>query len=211
MKISVSLLIVFLFLIACNNKKEKKDTPAIKIPAIDSSSMVRPERTVNPYVPVDVSPMDMSYYPADYPKLKMTNSGIKPPYARVVYSRPHLQGRSLFKDVLKYGEPWRLGANEATELDLYTDATIQGKKIKAGRYILYCIPEKDSWAISFNSNIDSWGLHPDESKDIARFVVPSKQANNSVEFFTMAFEKTNGIIELVMAWDNVEARLPFIF
>ena len=77
--------------------------------------------------------------------------------------------------------------------------------------ILKTIPEKNNWAISFNSNIDSWGLHPDESKDIARFVVPSKQTNNSVEFFTMVFEKTNDVIELVMAWDNVEVRLPFIF
>ncbi len=211
MRIYFPLLIVFIFFIACNHKEEKKDTRIIKIPTIDSSAMVKPERTVNPYVPVDVSPMDISYYPADYPKLKMTNSAIKPPYARVVYSRPHLQGRSLFKDVLKYGEPWRLGANEATELDLYTDATIQGKKIKAGRYILYCIPEKDNWVISLNSNIDSWGLHPDESKDIARFVVPSKQTKNSVEFFTMVFEKTNDAVELVMAWDNVEARLSFIF
>jgi hypothetical protein len=211
MKVFSSLLIVLLFFSACNTKEEENSTPVTKTPVIDSSALARPERTVNPYTPVDISPMDMSYYPVDYPKLKMTNSAIAPPNARVVYSRPHLQRRSVFKDVLKYGEPWRLGANEATELDLYTDAIIQGKKIKAGRYILYCIPEKDNWTIILNSNIDSWGLHPDESKDIARLVVPSKQTNNSIEFFTMAFEKTNGIIELVMAWDNVEARLPFVF
>jgi hypothetical protein len=211
MRVLILLLVVSYFAVSCNAKEEKKDSTVIKIPGIDSNSMIRPEKAVNPYATVDASPMDMSYYPADYPKIKMSNSSIVPPYARVVYSRPHLQGRHLFKDVLKYGEPWRLGANEATELDLYADANIQNKKIKAGRYILYCIPEKDKWIIVLNNNIDSWGLHPDEKKDVARFTVPATQTSNSIEFFTMVFENKNNAIELVMAWDNTEARLPFLF
>ena len=204
-------LVISLFFIACNSKPEKPAPRVIKIPTIDSNAMIRSEKAVNPFAPVDISPMDMSYYPADYPKLKMANSAVTPPYVRVIYSRPHLSGRRLFINLLKYDEPWRLGANEATELDLYSDATIQGKKIKAGRYILYSIPEQDKWTIVLNSNIDSWGLHPDETKDIARFTIPSRQTTNHVEFFTMVFEKTNTSIELVMAWGNVEVRLPISF
>jgi len=207
----ISLPVFLLFLIACNNKKSEKNNPVIKIPTTDSSTRIRPERAVNPYATVDVSPMDMSYYPVDYPKVKMSNSSIEPPLARIVYSRPHLQGRDLFKDVLKYGEPWRLGANESTELDLYKDATIQGKKIKAGRYVLYCIPEQDKWTIVFNSNIDSWGLHQDATKDIARITIPSKQISTPIEFFTIVFENVNEKPVLVMAWGNVEARLPMTF
>lgn len=205
------LLICSFLFIACKQKEEKQETRNIKIPTIDTNTMIRAEKAVNPYAAVDVSPMDISYYPTDYPKIKMTNSTIAPPLARVVYSRPHLAGRNLFTDLLKYGEPWRLGANEATELDLYSDATIQGKKIKSGRYILYCIPEQDKWTIVFNNNIDSWGLHPDEKKDIARFTIPSGQTTNHVEFFTMVFEKIPSAIELIMAWGNVEVRLPISF
>ena len=211
MKKIILLPVFFLFLIACNNKKEQKNNTVIKIPTTDSATRIRPERAANPYAPVDVSPMDMSYFPVDYPKIKMSNSSIAAPLARVVYSRPHLQGRNLFKDVLKYGEPWRLGANESTELDLYADATIQDKKIKAGRYVLYCIPEEDKWTIIFNSNIDSWGLHQDDTKDVARFTIPSKQINASIEFFTIVFEKETNNAALVMAWGNVEARLPITF
>ena len=210
MRIFTSLMVAILFLAACKDKEPKTDR-VIKIPTLDSSAMIRPERAVNPYVPVDVSPMDISYYPVDYPKLKMSNNNIAPPLARVVYSRPHLDGRHLFKDVLKYGEPWRLGANEATELDLYSDVTIMDKKIKAGRYIMYCIPEENKWTIAINSNIDNWGLHPDNQKDVARFTIRSLQTNNRVEYYTMLFEKTGSVVELVMAWDNVEARLPFTF
>lgn len=199
-----AVLVVF----SCNNKKtpDKPTRPVI----IDSQPSAKSNRTPNTWTPVDVSPMDMTYFPVDYPKTKTSSSG--PPLARIIYSRPHLQGRKLFNGILKYGEPWRLGANEATELDLYRDATIQGKKIKQGRYVIYCIPEKDKWTIILNTNIDSWGLHPDPSKDIERFVIPSTTTPDSLEFFTILFRNGAGnAAEIYMSWDNVEAVLPIAF
>ena len=203
--------IALLLLLSCNNKKEAETVSADKKAADSMRASKRERPSVNPYAPVDISPMDMSYFPADYPKLKMAKATTAPPLARVVYSRPHLEGRHIFHEVLKYEEPWRLGANEATELDLFSDATIQDKKIKSGRYILYCIPHKESWTIVLNSNIDSWGLEPDPSKDIARFTVPVMKMKVSVEYFTMVFEKKEPGAELVMAWDDAEVRLPIQF
>ena len=212
MKRTGSLLFFCCLLFACNNKEENNPASTIKIVSTDSSAPGRAERpTINPYAGIDVSPMDMSYYPVDYPKLKMARSVNTPPLARVIYSRPHLQGRHIFHEVLKYDEPWRLGANEATELDLYKDATIQDKKIKAGRYIIYCVPHTDNWTIAINTNIDSWGLEPDTTKDVARFTVPVIKTNNSLEYFTIVFEDNNGAANLLMAWDDAEVRLPFKF
>lgn len=211
MKSTCLYILLSLFVVACNNKEENKVTTASNSTKRDSMTISKPERTVNPYATVDISPMDMSYFPEDYTKLKMAKATTAPPLARVIYSRPHLQGRHIFHEVLKYEEPWRLGANEATELDLFHDATIQDKKIKEGRYVLYCIPHPDSWTIVLNSNIDCWGLEQDPSKDIARFTIPVKQTSNSLEFFTMVFEKKDAGAELVMAWDNAEARLPISF
>ena len=54
-----------------------------------------------------------------------------PPMAKLVYSRPHLQGRKLFHDVLNFDEPWRLGANEATEIDFYKDCYYTREKNKS--------------------------------------------------------------------------------
>lgn len=192
--------------------KDEKSSPAPKtIITKDTNTANQPESTGNLYSAIDLSPMDMSYFPVDYPKIKMGNPAAVPPLARVIYSRPHLQGRHIFHEVLKYGEPWRMGANEATELDLFTDATIQGKKIKQGRYVLYCIPATETWTIVLNSNIDSWGLEADPKKDIARFDVPVKLTGNSLEFFTIIFEKNTAGANLLMAWDNAEARLPITF
>ena len=211
MKIPALLLLVSFLAFSCNNKNDNSSVNVNKIAKGDTSAIVKPEKSINSYAPVDVSPMDMSYYPADYPILKMSDSIHTTPLARVVYSRPHLQGRKLFRDVLKYGEPWRLGANEATELDLYKDVIIQGNKIKAGRYVLYCIPQQDKWTIILNGNIDSWGLHPDASKDIARFIIPASQTSSSFEYFTMIFQQTATGADLLMVWDNIEARLPISF
>lgn len=202
--------LIVILITACNNKEEKTQLDNEK-DSTNSPRITAPEKMINAYAPVDISPMDMSYHPAEYPKLKMTDSVTSIPFARIIYSRPHLGGRELFKDVLKYGQPWRLGANEATELQLYKDATVQDEKIKAGRYILYAIPQTDKWTIVFNSNIDSWGLKPDPSKDVARFDIPVKQSGIRLEYFTMVFEKIGAGVELVMAWDNLEARLAFSF
>lgn len=211
MRQTAFILLTCCFFFSCDNKKDDSQSKAVKPVQNDTISNIKTDRTITTISPVDLSPMDMSYYPVDYPKQKMTKTPTVPPQARVIYSRPHLQGRKLFNGVLKFGEPWRLGANEATELDLYTDATIQGKKIKSGRYILYCIPAAETWTIVLNSNIDTWGLQPDPSSDIARFTVPVQLTSNSVEFFTMIFQPGNNGVDLLMAWDNVEARLPFSF
>lgn len=198
------------FFSGCNSKKnepEKSTTANSK----DTSRTNVVNTKINPYAVVDISPMDISYFPVDYPLLKMEKNVSTPPLARIIYSRPHLQGRKLFQNLLKYGEPWRLGANESTELDLYMDASIQDKKIKAGRYVMYCIPQADNWTIVLNTNIDSWGLHPDSTKDISRFIIPVKQNQNRLEYYTMVFEKTDSGADLLMAWDNFEARLPISF
>lgn len=211
MRIALAITLI-VFCISCNSKKQEKRTqPGTKTELPDSAGLVMPNRAVNSYAPVDRSPMDMSYFPVDYPLLRMAGTAKGLPNARVIYSRPHLQGRNLFTSVLKYGEPWRLGANEATELQLFSTTTIQGRKVNAGRYTIYCLPEPDSWTIILNSNIDTWGLHPDSTKDIARFTIPVIPSKNFFEFFTMVFEKTASGADLVMAWERTEARLPFAF
>jgi hypothetical protein len=201
--------ILLFILAACQEKKP--NAPVVVNGKGDSATRMRTDNKQNPYSAVDVSPMDMAYFPVEYPKLKMSHVTNDAPLARVVYSRPHLQGRVLFKDVLKYGEKWRLGANEATEIELFKDAAIQGKQIKAGRYILYCIPNPENWIIVFNTNIDTWGIEQDSTQDLARFPVPVTKTQRNVEYFTIVFEKSDKGADLLMVWGDIEARLPIEF
>jgi hypothetical protein len=205
----LAILTMVVFLFSCKEKEKQPVTTGS--PEKDAITNVTQDSISNTYANVDKSPMDMSYYPVDYPKLKMADNNIAPPVARVIYSRPHLSGRKLFHEVLKYGEHWRLGANEATEIDFFRDVTIQDSKIKPGRYVLYCILGPDKWSMVINSNIDSWGLKQDSTKDIQRFDIPVTHGNPPLEYFTMVFEKTNTGANLIMAWDDVIAKLPISF
>jgi len=200
---------ILIVAVSCNDTSTNKTAkPRLQL---KDTSLTQNETRRNPYSLIDVSPMDMCYFPVDYTKLRMTGSIKVPPVARVIYSRPHLQGRALFHGLLNYDEPWRLGANESTEIQLFKKVTIQNKPVNEGRYILYCIPHENNWTIVFNKNIDTWGLKPDSTQDAYRFDIPVKQTNNRIEFFTMVFEKSAEGANLLMAWDDVEARLPLHF
>jgi Protein of unknown function (DUF2911) len=200
----ILLVLIIFFSLSCdNNEKTASEEPPKKA---DTAIVNTP--AANPYAIIDISPMDMSYFPVDYPKRKMAHDITTPPIVRVIYSRPHKQGRKIFGSLQKYGEPWRLGANEATEIEFFRGVTIQGKKINAGRYIIYCIPYENKWTIVLNNDIYTWGLKIDSSKDFMRFDIPIKKASTDFEYFTIVFQPITNGAELVMAWDDTEARLP---
>lgn len=194
-----------LFLLSCN---ESVKTPVEESDIKDSQTSNRTENIINPNPSLDISPMDMIYFPEDYPVQKMTKHISEPPIARVIYSRPKVQDRKVFGELLKYDSPWRLGANESTEIDFFRNVYIEGNKVPAGRYILYCIPTEKSWTIVFNKNIDSWGLRMDQSLDLFRFVIPIIETNYKEEYFTMRFEAKDKGMNLLMSWDHTIARLP---
>ena len=78
--------------------------------------------------PLDKSPMDMSYYPVNYPVLRIQpNKVTEPLVARVIYSRPSKSGRKVFGELVEDGKIWRLGANEATEIEFFRDVKVAGK------------------------------------------------------------------------------------
>lgn len=187
--------------LGCKQKQETNPSPS---PTNPSTAAKEPTITVN----IDKSPLDMSYYPDEYPKLKMSGQVKEPVVARVIYSRPKKDGRIIFGNVLKYGSRWRLGANEASEIEFFKDVTIQNSLIKKNRYIIYCIPYEDKWTIILNNDLFTWGLKIDSTKDVYKFEIPVSKAQYPMEYFTMGFEKTDSSVNLIMAWDTVKTTLP---
>lgn len=200
------LLCCFLF-IACTDGNEKNPDQTAK--STDTAIVRTPQ--LNPYAAVDISPMDISYFPVNYSQRKMTHDISTPPIMRVIYSRPHKGGRVIFGNIVKYGERWRLGANEASEIEFFQNVTIQDKKVNAGSYVIYCIPYQDKWTIVLNSDLYTWGLKIDSTKDLMQFDIPIKKASVDFEYFTMVFQPIADGAELVMAWDDTEGRLPIKF
>ena len=79
---------------------------------------------------MDKSPVDIAYFPEDFPVLKMSGKESGDPVARVIYSRPSKDGREIFGNVVKYGTYWRLGANEGSEIEFFQGCNHQRRKSK---------------------------------------------------------------------------------
>ena len=164
------------------------------------------------FPPVDKSPLDMCYYPNGYPVLKIQDKATEPLITRVIYSRPQKNGRIIFGDLLEFGKLWRLGANEATEIEFFQNVRIGGVKIKKGRYTLYCIPYPEKWTMILNSEVDTWGAFKyDATKDVTRLDIPVQQQSEPLENFVMSFDKSANGAGLSIAWDVTKVVLPIVF
>ncbi|MEO6489965.1 MAG: DUF2911 domain-containing protein [Ferruginibacter sp.] len=197
-----------IFFFSCNVKNNDAKKEGVK------DSLANKE-TVNPYATHDQSPLDMSYCPKDYPVFRMNGADSSLLVARIIYSRPQKKGRSIFggseRNLVPYGKEWRLGANEATEIQFFKAVKIGKQKIDKGSYIIYAIPYQDKWTIILNSNLYTWGLHMDSRKDVFKIDVPTADQVPILEDFTIVFEPSDSGASMIMAWDKVRAALPIIF
>lgn len=162
--------------------------------------------------PVDKSPLDISYYPENYPVLRIQDKATEPLVARVIYSRPQKSGRTIFGDLLAYGKLWRLGANEATEIEFFRHVRIGNKKIPKGRFTLYAVVNESFWTIILNKETDTWGAFKyNMKKDVVRLDVPVLKTDQVVESLSMYFEKSPTGAHLIVAWDTTKVSLPLVF
>lgn len=159
---------------------------------------------------VDKSPLDAAYFPDNFAH---DRKGDEKAMVRVLYSRPNKNNREVFGSLVPYGKVWRTGANESTEIKFYQDATIQGKKVKAGTYSLFTIPGETEWTIILNSDLDYWGAFKyKQENDVLRVTVPAKKTTEVLENFAIQFAKGTGNEAIMrMAWDTGLVEVPMSF
>jgi hypothetical protein len=158
---------------------------------------------------LDNSTMDMSYWPANYPIQKRNGKAKASPVARVIYGRPLKNNRDIFGGIIRYNELWRLGANEATEIEFFKDVRVAGRPVAKGRYTLYCIPTENKWTIIFNKDNFSWGSFSyTAKKDLFRTDIEVKKTPENVEAFTIYFDDTKSGADMIFLWDDLKAVMP---
>jgi len=144
--------------------------------------------------------------PTDIAYLRKSNNS--KPMVKVVYGRPTKNETSVFGGQIPYGEIWRVGSNEATEVKFYKDIKFGNKVVKAGNYVLHAIPGEKEWTIILNSNTDTWGaFFYDVSKDVVRIKVPIKKIKE-LDVFSIAFRKNFKNTYMVLAWDSTQIDIP---
>jgi hypothetical protein len=128
----------------------------------------------------------------------------------IEYSRPSMNGRKIYGNLVPFGSLWRTGANMATKLSFSDDVKIGGKDLKAGTYALFTIPGKDEWTIILSTNINQGGTGSyKEAEDALRVTVKPSTMDVTVETFLISIDdvKMNkALIEIV--WENTVVQIP---
>lgn len=133
---------------------------------------------------------------------------------QVDYSRPSVRNRLVFgpaeeEPLQAYGQYWRLGANEATEISFNKDVKIMGQPMAAGRYSIYAIPGEDMFQVVLNTEVDKWGYsEADHSMDVLTMRVPVAKMNTVTEQYTMTLEESGDAILLNIDWANIHLTIP---
>lgn len=122
----------------------------------------------------------------------------------IEYSRPNVNGRVVWGDLVPYDKIWRTGANAATTIDFSNDVTVNGTKVPAGKYGFFTIPGKEEWTIIINKDWEMWGTGDyKEENDVLRVKVkPTAVAKTETMTFGINnVKKDKCTIDL--SWDEL--------
>ncbi len=128
---------------------------------------------------------------------------------KINYSRPGMRGRTIYGDLVPYGQVWRTGANSATVITFSDDVKLAGNAVAAGSYSLYSIPQENEWTIILNSNTKGniGNYSPDE--DVIRFKVKPGKITEASEAFTIDFGNfSTAGAHLNIYWANTKVSIP---
>lgn len=126
------------------------------------------------------------------------------------YARPGMRGRTIFGDLVPYGEKWRTGANSNTKISFDTKVTIDGKELPAGTYAIYTIPRENEWDVIFYKDSNNWGLPQQWDNEKVALTAKAKvqEMPMTMETFTILLDELkNDSAALQFIWENTIATL----
>jgi len=121
-----------------------------------------------------------------------------------------MKDREIFGGLLKYGEMWRVGANQTTTISFYENVTIGGTDLRAGTYGLFAKVHDGNWEFIIHSNTQSWGnANHDEEDNIVTVKASTEPTAQTLEALSVTFdEKSDSEVHILFGWENTMARLP---
>lgn len=135
-------------------------------------------------------------------------------YVKVTYGQPYKKERDIFGGIVPFGEIWRTGANEATEITFTKDVYFANKKLKAGSYTLFTIPGEDTWKIILNKVLGQWGAYKYDDvkvRNVLEVEVPVSASRNRYEAFTIEFSPSREGADMRLIWDLTQIIIPIRF
>lgn len=126
----------------------------------------------------------------------------------ITYHRPAVNKRTVWGDLVPYGEVWRAGANQNTTISFSSPVTVNGKPLAAGTYGLHMIPTAGDWTIAFSNVSWAWGSFSYDEKEDALRVDAKPQPAEFQERLSYGFDDpTEKSVEVALRWEKLE--VPF--
>lgn len=117
------------------------------------------------------------------------------------YGQPSVKGRKIWGELVPYNQVWRTGANEATTFETTKDIWVEGKKLPAGKYGFFTLPNEKAWAIIFNKVPNQWGAFKyDEKQDFLRVSAKPKKSPAFNEKLVYTIDAKG---KVSIAWENL--------
>jgi hypothetical protein len=130
---------------------------------------------------------------------------------KVCYGAPKKNGRQIAGGLIPFGQPWRIGANEATVIHMPARGTIAGVAVEPGWYSLYTIATENEWRVFVNSATQRWGVPIEDvkDKDIGSGTVKVETADTAEEALRLRLASTGtNAASLSVQWDRTRVRIP---
>ena len=92
------------------------------------------------------------------------------------YSSPGVKDRTIWGELVPFGEVWRTGANEVTSITFDDPVKINGNELPAGTYGIHTIPGETEWEIIFSKDTEvDAGSGYDPEKEALRIKVKPEE------------------------------------
>ena len=124
------------------------------------------------------------------------------------YSSPGVKDRTIWGELVPFGEVWRTGANEVTSITFDDPVKINGNELPAGTYGIHTIPGETEWEIIFSKDTDvDAGSNYDPEKDALRIKVKPEEAQFIERMLFIFTNTTNSKTTANLWWEKL--RVPF--
>lgn len=93
------------------------------------------------------------------------------------YCSPGVKERTIWGELVPYGEIWRTGANEVTSITFSDPVKVNGNELPAGTYGIHTVPNQNEWEIIFSKDTKVGGSATFvEKKEALRLKVKPEEA-----------------------------------
>ncbi len=117
----------------------------------------------------------------------------------IVYGSPSVKGRVIWGELVPFDKIWRAGANEATTFEFSKDVEIENKKLPAGKYSFFVIPNMEKSTLIFNNDANQWGAYKyNIDKDQLRVDVKPSISSDQIEKLVYEIDQSN----ILLKWSN---------